>query len=117
VNRDPEQLDQFTFSAFPVVVQLGDTYHVRSIQRVNEAGELVGMVTDGDLRRNLADDLLSRSVSDVMTIAPKTLPVDTLVASAIEQMNAASITALFVVENKRPVGLLHMHDLLRIGAA
>ena len=41
VNRDPEQLDEFTFSAFPVVVQLGDTYHVRSIQRVNENGELV----------------------------------------------------------------------------
>ena len=41
VNRDPDQLDEFTFSAFPVVVQLGDTYHVRSIQRVNEKGELV----------------------------------------------------------------------------
>ena len=41
VNRDPDQLDEFTFSAFPVVVQLGETYHVRSIQRVNEKGELV----------------------------------------------------------------------------
>ncbi|MCV6547411.1 MAG: KpsF/GutQ family sugar-phosphate isomerase [Cohaesibacter sp.] len=80
-------------------------------------GNLVGMVTDGDLRRSLADDLLSRKVRDVMTQNPKTLTADTLVASAIEQMNASSITALFVVDEKKPIGLLHMHDLLRIGAA
>jgi arabinose-5-phosphate isomerase len=81
------------------------------------SGDLVGMVTDGDLRRHLADDLLSRKVSDVMTANPKTLPVDTLVDSAIESMNASSITAIFIVDGTKPVGLLHMHDLLRIGAA
>ncbi|SNZ18966.1 KpsF/GutQ family sugar-phosphate isomerase [Cohaesibacter gelatinilyticus] len=84
---------------------------------IDGSGNLVGMVTDGDLRRHLADDLLSRKVSDVMTANPKTLPVDTLVASAIESMNASSITAIFIVDGTKPVGLLHMHDLLRIGAA
>ncbi|MCV6574994.1 MAG: KpsF/GutQ family sugar-phosphate isomerase [Cohaesibacter sp.] len=84
---------------------------------IDTEGNLVGMVTDGDLRRSLADDLLSRKVSDVMTQNPKTLTADTLVASAIEQMNASSITAIFVVDEKKPIGLLHMHDLLRIGAA
>jgi arabinose-5-phosphate isomerase len=78
---------------------------------------LVGIVTDGDLRRNLGKDLLERSVDEVMTPGPRSIAPDELVASAIETLNAASITALFVVEDKRPVGIVHMHDLLRIGAA
>jgi len=78
---------------------------------------LVGIVTDGDLRRNLDNGLLERSVDEVMTPEPRSIAPDELVASAIEMLNAASITALFVVEDKRPAGIVHMHDLLRIGAA
>ena len=79
--------------------------------------QLIGMVTDGDLRRNLSDDLLTRPVQQVMTASPKTLSPDTLVPAAIEMLNASSITAIFVVEEQKPVGILHMHDVLRIGAA
>ena len=78
---------------------------------------LVGIITDGDLRRNLDNGLLERRVEEVMTPRPRSIAPDELVASAIEMLNAASITALIVVEDKRPVGIVHMHDLLRIGAA
>jgi arabinose-5-phosphate isomerase len=82
-----------------------------------ESGELVGIITDGDLRRHLTGDILSRPVEEVMTRDPKTITPDALVASALETLNSASITALLVVESKQPVGIVHMHDLLRIGAA
>ena len=78
---------------------------------------LAGIITDGDLRRNLDKDLLERSVDEVMTPGPRAIAPDELVASAIEMLNAASITAVIVVEENRPVGIVHMHDLLRIGAA
>ena len=67
--------------------------------------------------RNLDNGLLERRVDDVMTPGPRSIAPDDLVASALEMLNAASITALFVVEDARPVGIVHMHDLLRIGAA
>jgi arabinose-5-phosphate isomerase len=80
-------------------------------------GALVGIITDGDLRRHLTGDILIRPVEEVMTASPKTIEPDALVASALEILNSAAITALFVVERKKPVGIVHMHDLLRIGAA
>ncbi len=82
---------------------------------VDQGGRLVGIVTDGDLRRNMGDGLLQASVSAVMTRNPKTIDGDTLASVALEQINAARITALFVVSDGRPIGLLHIHDLLRLG--
>jgi arabinose-5-phosphate isomerase len=82
-----------------------------------ESGDLVGIITDGDLRRHLSGDIFERRVEEVMTPDPKTTTPDALVASALEVMNSASITALLVVDEKKPVGIVHMHDLLRIGAA
>jgi len=84
---------------------------------VDELGSLVGIVTDGDLRRHLTGDIFERPVEDVMTPDPKVIEPDALVASALEVLNSASITALLVVENEKPVGIVHMHDLLKIGAA
>jgi arabinose-5-phosphate isomerase len=84
---------------------------------VGKSGDLVGIITDGDLRRHLSGDIFDRRVEEVMTPDPKTTTPDALVASALEVMNSASITALLVVEEKKPVGIVHMHDLLRIGAA
>jgi arabinose-5-phosphate isomerase len=81
------------------------------------AGHLVGIITDGDLRRHLSGDIFERPVEDVMTRDPKTIHPDALVASALEVLNAAAITALMVVEDRRPVGIVHMHDLLRTGVA
>ena len=80
-------------------------------------GNLVGIVTDGDLRRHLTGDIFSRPVEEVMTRDPKTVEPDALVASALEILNSAAITALLVVEDRKPVGIVHMHDLLRIGVA
>ncbi|ALN72603.1 hypothetical protein M673_07760 [Aureimonas sp. AU20] len=78
---------------------------------------LLGIITDGDLRRHLAPDLLSRTVDEVMTRAPKTIRPDMLAVKALEILNSSNITALMVVEHEHPVGILHLHDLLRIGVA
>ena len=82
---------------------------------IDDGGMLTGMITDGDLRRHMSDHLLAARVEDVMTRSPKTLRPDTLVSSALQLMNASGITAIFVVEDGRPAGILHVHDLLRAG--
>jgi arabinose-5-phosphate isomerase len=81
------------------------------------SGALVGIITDGDLRRHLGPDLLSRRVEDVMTAAPKAIPPTMLVGAALDLLNQAKITTVFVVEDRKPVGIVHMHDFLRIGVA
>ncbi|MEC9343008.1 MAG: KpsF/GutQ family sugar-phosphate isomerase [Pseudomonadota bacterium] len=85
----------------------------------DEHGALVGVVTDGDLRRNIARDLQTLKVDDIMTRSPKAVSPDTLAGEALSLMNMAErpYTALFVVEGDKPVGIVHMHDLLRIGVA
>ena len=80
-------------------------------------GRLVGIITDGDLRRHMGANLLEASVEEVMTRAPKTVRPEQLVSEALEMLNARNITALFVVDAGRPVGIVHFHDLLRAGAA
>ena len=85
---------------------------------VDGNGALAGIITDGDLRRHLAGpNLLVRRVDDVMTRTPKTIGPEALVGAALDLLNQTEITVLFVVEGGRPVGILHMHDLLRIGVA
>ncbi len=81
------------------------------------AGALVGIITDGDLRRHMREDLLASPVDLVMTKKPKTVRPDQLAGEALEMLNAAKITTLFVVDGGKPVGLVHFHDLLRIGVA
>lgn len=78
--------------------------------------KLVGIVTDGDLRRHMKG-LLEKKVKDVMTKNPKTIRPNALAAEALGCMNANKITSLFVVEDNRPVGILHIHDCLRAGIA
>ncbi|MBB4041051.1 arabinose-5-phosphate isomerase [Microvirga flocculans] len=84
---------------------------------VNGDGTLAGIVTDGDLRRNLKPDLATLPVTSIMTKTPRTIAPDALVVTALEMEEASRITALIVVENSRPVGLVHYLDLLRAGAA
>jgi arabinose-5-phosphate isomerase len=79
--------------------------------------QLLGIITDGDLRRHMGDTLLTARVDDAMTHGPKTIRPDQLVSEALEILNAMKITALFVVDGGQPVGILHIHDALRIGAA
>ncbi len=80
-------------------------------------GTLAGIVTDGDLRRNLRPDLRALPVSAIMTRNPRTIAPDDLGAEALEIQESRKITVLIVVENDRPVGLVHYLDLLRAGAA
>ena len=84
---------------------------------VDKNNNLCGIITDGDLRRNLNTNLLAEKVEDIMTKNPKTVQPDMLATAALGQLNKSSITALMVTKNKKPVGLLHFHDLLRIGVA
>ena len=84
---------------------------------VDAGGMLRGIITDGDLRRHMGDGLLARCAADIMTPGPKTVAPDLLASAALELINASSITALFVVEDGRPVGVIHIHDLLRAGVA
>ena len=80
-------------------------------------GRLVGIITDGDLRRHMRADLLDARVDDVMTRAPKTVRPDQLISETLELLNSTKVTALFAVEAGKPVGVIHIHDLLRAGAA
>ena len=82
-------------------------------------GRLLGIITDGDLRRCLAPDMLSKKADDVMTRNPKTVAPDVLAAEAVNTMNntGKGITQLFVVEDGKPVGIIHLHDCLRAGVA
>ncbi len=86
---------------------------------VNNNGELLGMITDGDLRRCLNPELLSQKASEVMTQNPKTITADMLAAEALGIMNntGKGITQLFVVQDRKPVGIIHIHDCLRAGVA
>lgn len=82
---------------------------------VDSAGNLAGIITDGDLRRHMKPDLLERSAGEIMTTDPKTVTPDLLASSAMEIMNSLAITILFVVEDGKPVGVIHVHDLLQLG--
>ncbi len=81
------------------------------------AGDLVGIITDGDLRRHMRPDLLEAQVENVMTKGPDTVRPDQLASEALEMLNSKKRTVLFVVEGRRAVGIVHMHDLLRAGVA
>ena len=80
-------------------------------------GQVVGIITDGDLRRHMGPGLTEAKVDDVMTKGPKTCRPDQLVSEVIELLNSSKITTIFVVDNAKPVGIVHLHDLLRIGVA
>jgi arabinose-5-phosphate isomerase len=84
---------------------------------VDGDGRLAGIVTDGDLARNLDRNLGSLIVDDIMTRAPKTIDPDMLTGEAMAALDENRISALVVVEDGKPIGIVHFHDLLRIGVA
>ena len=84
----------------------------------NEEGDLKGIITDGDLRRGIEkyDNIMKKTARDLMTPNPKTIQKDALAAHALKKMEDFSITSLFVIEkegDKKPIGIIHIHDLLR----
>lgn len=86
---------------------------------VDGSGDLVGIITDGDLRRHMRADLMTALVDDVMTRQPKTIPPDMLASKMLETINSSkpAVTVLIVAEGRKPVGIVHLHDLLRAGLA
>jgi arabinose-5-phosphate isomerase len=84
---------------------------------VDTVGHLKGMVTDGDLRRFIASGGVAQKIEDVMTRSPLTVAPEMLAAAVLRTMNERKVTAIFVVSESRPVGLIHMHDLLKAGVA
>jgi arabinose-5-phosphate isomerase len=86
---------------------------------LNGQGGLAGIITDGDLRRHMSPALLERRAVEIMTAGPKTIRPQALAAEALAVMNQSErpFTVIFVVEDSRPVGALHMHDCLRAGIA
>lgn len=82
---------------------------------INEAGELTGMLTDGDLRRCLTPQVLDKCAGELMTKNPKTISKDAMASSAMKIMHDMKITNLFVIDNKKPIGIIHIHDLLNNG--
>ena len=86
---------------------------------IDNDGRLQGIITDGDLRRCLSADVMNKKVSEIMTRSPKTISPDALVAEALNTMNntGKGITQLFAVVDDKPVGVIHIHDCLRIGVA
>jgi arabinose-5-phosphate isomerase len=82
---------------------------------VIEGGKLIGIITDGDLRRKLSPEMFTKTAREIMTASPKTIAPDAPIADAIAIMNEKRITLLFAVEDGKPVGVVHMHDLLAAG--
>ena len=80
-------------------------------------GKLAGVITDGDLRRHMGPQLMQAKVGQIMTKRPKTIAPGMLASAALDVLNKSRITALFVVEKGRPIGIVHVHDLLRAGVA
>ena len=89
--------------------------HFGATAIVGTDGQLVGIITDGDLRRALAAGLKEPTLAQVMTVSPVTIAPGDLAEKALALMNQRSITSLFILDAGRPVGILHLHDLLRAG--
>ncbi len=83
---------------------------------INNYKKLIGIITDGDLRRNMNDNLFNLKAVNLMTKKPSTGNRDMLVGEALNLMNNKKITSLFICEKNKPVGIIHIHDLLRLSS-
>ena len=84
---------------------------------VNQNGNLTGMLTDGDLRRCLTPEILNKKAVELMTRNPKTISKDVMASEAIKIMHEKKITNIFIIEENKPIGVIHIHDLLDNGVA
>lgn len=107
------QVDQKT--KMPQVLLEMTSKHLGCTAIVDNDKNLIGIITDGDLRRHIDKDFLTHSADEIMTKNPATIKQEMLAVEAIALLNKKSITSLFVVENKKVVGILHIHDCLKAG--
>ena len=116
-DKMPVVSDSLSFTS---VINTISEFKLGMAMIVDASGQLTGVLTDGDIRRTIIkhSDTSSLQVKDVMTVNPKRITSDAYAASALNLMEKYSITALAVVdENNIPVGVIHVHDLLRAGVA
>ena len=118
---DPEKLpivhENDTFTS---VIETISKFKLGMAMIVNGSGKLAGVLTDGDIRRTLIKypDTVSLLIKDVMTVNPKRISQDEYAASALHLMEKYSITALAVVDSSdKPIGVIHIHDILKAGVA
>jgi arabinose-5-phosphate isomerase len=105
-------------TSLPEAISTLSRKHFGCVGIVDGDGRLCGIVTEGDLARNLTRNLSELAVDDIMTRTPKTVKATVLATAALALLNEHSIGALIVVDDdNRPIGLIHFHDLLRIGVA
>ena len=83
---------------------------------INKSNKLVGIITDGDLRRNMNQNIVLKKASEVMTRKPTVVDKGALVGEAINIMNEKGITSLFICSKMKPIGIVHIHDLLRLSS-
>ncbi|OPZ77259.1 MAG: Arabinose 5-phosphate isomerase KdsD [Alphaproteobacteria bacterium ADurb.Bin438] len=91
--------------------------NIGAVGVIDKEGNLIGIITDGDLKRHMTNDILNKKVGDIMTANPRTLGKDILASDAVNFLNTNKITNAFVVEDFKPVGFLHIHDCLKAGIA
>lgn len=103
--------------AMPAAIQEMTQKGLGCIGIIDDAGALMGIITDGDLRRNINDDLIHKCAADIMTKTPITIKSDCLAGEALVIMRERKIQCLFVCENKKPIGLVRFLDLLEKGVA
>jgi arabinose-5-phosphate isomerase len=84
---------------------------------IDRTSRLMGIITDGDLRRHMSANLLDLKVEQIMTREPKTVRSDQLASEALELLNSSKKTQLIVADRHKPIGVVHVHDLLRAGVA
>lgn len=115
VDDEMPRVDAASSLADTIVEMTGKRLGVTAV--VDAQGVLVGIVTDGDLRRAMGRgvDVRSTSAADVMTQHPQTIDGNALAAAALAKMQERSITSLFIVQDGRPLGIVHLHDLLKAG--
>ena len=81
---------------------------------INNKNKLVGIITDGDLRRNMGSSMVNKKATELMTKNPTIGNENMLVSETLHIMNNKKITSLFICKNKIPIGIVHIHDLLRL---
>lgn len=115
-----------TGAEMPILEENSDMQHVLlemtskrlgCVGFINSNGEFTGMLTDGDLRRCLSPQILEEKAINLMTKNPKTITKDIMASEAIKIMHDKKITNIFVIEDKKPIGVIHIHDLLNNGVA
>ena len=113
-RHEPKELSGISHDTMALLMNYSWPGNIRELENVIERAIIL---TDGDVRRLLTSGAKAKLVDDAMTKTPVTTTVDALAASVLNLMNERKITQIFVVEDGAPVGIIHMHDLIRAGLA